>query len=151
MTMKIAIPHDNGCLHGHFGGCREFALVHVDPEKKAPLRIEILAAPEHQPGAFPRWLREQGATVIIAGGIGRRALELFAQEGIDVRPGFVGASIDDLVTCYLEGTLTGSPEGCAGHGYHHHDHHGHEHEHGHEHGQGHPHDHRHEPPADTSP
>jgi hypothetical protein len=67
--MKIAIPHENGHLHGHFGGSCEFALVQVDPEKKVSLRTEVLPAPEHQPGAFPRWLREQGVTVVIVGGI----------------------------------------------------------------------------------
>ena len=47
--MKIAIPIENGRLHGHFGGCRQFALVEVDPEQRLSLRTEIVAAPEHQP------------------------------------------------------------------------------------------------------
>jgi predicted Fe-Mo cluster-binding NifX family protein len=123
--MKIAIPHENGRLHGHFGGCREFAVVRVDTAKKAALQTEVLPAPEHQPGAFPRWLREQGVEVVIAGGIGRRALEIFAHHGITVRAGMPHARIEALVAAFLEGQLTGSPEGCT--------HHGHEHDHNDDH------------------
>lgn len=134
--MKIAIPHENGRLHGHFGGCREFAVIEVDNHTKTTLSQQVIPAPEHKPGAFPRWLQRQGVKTIIVGGIGRRALDIFAQQGIEVRAGQPGAAIEALVAQYLGGALTGTPEGCAGHG-HHHDH-GHGHRHGHEPG-GHPH------------
>lgn len=136
--MKIAIPHENGRLHGHFGGCSEFALVQVDLEKKVALRTDVLPAPEHQPGAFPRWLREQGVEVVIAGGIGRRALANFAHHGITVRAGTPEASVEQLVAAYLNGQLTVTPDGCEHHG-HHHDHE-HDHHHGHHHGHHHHHD-----------
>jgi len=123
--MKVAIPHENGRLHGHFGGCREFALVEVDPETKVTLRTDIVPAPEHQPGLFPRWLREQGVEVVIAGGIGRRALALFAQQGIAVRAGTPETGVVELVTAYLNGRLTATPDGCGHHGEHDHHHHHH--------------------------
>jgi len=131
--MKIAIPHENGRLHGHFGGCREFALVQVDPEKKVALRTDLLPAPEHKPGAFPRWLREQGVEVVIAGGIGQRALANFAHHGITVRAGTADASVEQLVAAYLHGQLTATPDGCEHHGHHHHHERG---DHHHEHHQG---------------
>ena len=117
--MKIAIPHENGRLHGHFGGCREFALVEADPEQKSNGRVEVVPAPEHQPGLFPRWLREQGVQVVIAAGIGRRALANFAHHGIIVRAGVAEMKVEELVSAYLEGRLTMSPEACAHHGHHH--------------------------------
>lgn len=127
--MKIAIPHEQGRLHGHFGGCREFALVQVDPDRKVVVRTETVPAPDHQPGLFPRWLRAQGVHAVIAGGIGRRALDLFAQQGIQVCAGPPGASVEELVARFLNGALTDAPAGCAGHGHHH------DHDHHHEHGQ----------------
>lgn len=136
--MKIAIPIENGRLHGHFGGCREFALVEVEPGQKSILRTEVVPAPEHQPGLFPRWLREQGVEVVIAGGIGRRALANFAHHGITVRAGVADLKVEELVAAYLEGRLTSAPEGCEHHGHHHH----HHHDHGHEHDP-HPHHHHH--------
>jgi ATP-binding protein involved in chromosome partitioning len=89
------------------------------------LRTEIVAAPEHQPGLFPLWLRELGVTVVIAGGIGRRALANFAHYGITVRAGTPGTAIDPLVAAYLGGQLIATPDGCdhpAGHHHHPHDH-----------------------------
>ena len=123
--ITIAIPTDEGRLHGHFGGCREFTLVQADPEQRKIISIRPVTPPPHAPGLFPRWLREQGASVIIAGGIGRRALDLFAQQGIEVRAGEPGAAVEALATAYLNGQLVNEPEGCAHHhdaegGHHHH-------------------------------
>jgi predicted Fe-Mo cluster-binding NifX family protein len=137
--MKIAIPVENGRLHDHFGGCCQFAVVEVDFEKKSALNTSVLAAPEHQPGTFPRWLREMGVEMVIAGGIGRRALAIFDQHGITVRAGQSGASVEELVAAYLGGRLTTAPDGCEHHehdhghenGHHHHHHHGEEDQGGH--------------------
>ncbi len=133
--MTIAIPHENGRLHGHFGGCREFALVAADDESKTVLATQVVPAPPHQPGLFPRWLREQGVTAVIVGGIGRRALDIFAHHGITVHAGWPEARIEVLAAAYLAGQLNGSPAGCEQH-EHHHDHtpgqhHHHDHDHGH--------------------
>jgi len=128
--ITIAIPTVEGRLHGHFGGCREFTLVQADPQQKKIISIQPVIPPPHAPGLFPRWLREQGAKVIIAGGIGQRALALFAEQGIEVRAGIAGESVESLVNAYLNGKLTATPEGCTQHG-HHHD--GDEHHHHHDH------------------
>lgn len=125
--LRLAIPVADGRLHGHFGGCREFALVDVDPDRRLTLRTDVVAAPEHRPGLFPLWLRELGVRVVIAGGIGHRALENFAQYGITVRAGVPNTAIEPLVAAYLGGQLTATPEGCNHHGHHH------DHEPGHHH------------------
>lgn len=120
-TIRIAIPMADGRLHGHFGGCREFAFVDADTRTLTVLANQTFPAPPHQPGAFPRWLREQGVRVVIVGGIGQRALDNFALHGIAVHAGEVNARIETLIALYLAGLLTGSPAGCEHHG-HHHDH-----------------------------
>ncbi len=131
--ITIAIPSIEGRLHGHFGGCREFTLVQADPEQKKILNTRTVTPPPHAPGLFPRWLREQGANVIIVGGIGGRALAIFAKEGIEVRAGEPDATVEALATAYLDGRLVNEPAGCA----HHHNHDaegGHEHHHDCDHG-----------------
>lgn len=126
--MTIAIPTTEGRLREHFGGSTEFALVQADSTQRKILGIRTVIAPPHAPGLFPRWLHEQGANVVIAGGIGRRALALFAQQGITVRAGQAGATIEELTNAYLNGQLLNEPEGCS----HHHDEtHGHHHRGGH--------------------
>ena len=134
MSIKIAIPVDHGRLNSHFGGSREFAIVEADPDTKAIVRTTTLAAPEHQPGVFPRWLQSLGVEVVLVGGIGQRAVSIFTQHGIHVRAGSRGATIEQLVAAYLAGELDKSPEPCA-----HHEHHSHGGDPEHPHGQGHRH------------
>lgn len=85
--MRIALPVAQGKLCAHFGHCEQFALVDVDEAKKTIVSMNYLTPPPHEPGLFPRWLHEQGANVIIAGGMGQRALGLFAQQQITVLAG----------------------------------------------------------------
>jgi len=107
--MRIAIPLADGKLSMHFGHCERFALLDVDPTNKAILKKEEIGAPEHQPGLLPRWLAERGATVIIAGGMGGRAQDLFAENKITVVVGAPAETPEALTAAYLAGTLqTGS-------------------------------------------
>ena len=103
--MKIAIPVTNGRLSMHFGHCHQFALVDVDEAGKQAVNTTFLAPPAHQPGVLPQWLHEQGAEVIIAGGMGRRAQQLFAQNGIQVVVGAPDDTPENIVAAYLNGKL----------------------------------------------
>ncbi|MFO7973847.1 MAG: NifB/NifX family molybdenum-iron cluster-binding protein [Candidatus Hydrogenedentota bacterium] len=103
--MKFAIPTVNGKLAAHFGHCKQFAIVEVDPSSKKILDTQYLEAPDHEPGVLPRWLHEQGADVIIAGGMGRRAQGLFSQQGIQVIVGAPPVSPEETVSAYLDGSL----------------------------------------------
>jgi predicted Fe-Mo cluster-binding NifX family protein len=110
--MRIAIPVVDGKLSEHFGHCGSFELIDVDEPSGAVLEQRTLGAPEHEPGLLPRWLAEQGADLIIAGGMGSRAQSLFVQQGIKV---VVGARPEDprtIVENYLSGTLETSDNAC---------------------------------------
>jgi len=110
--MKIAIPLANGILSMHFGHCEQFALIDVDPAEKKILGRKDLEAPPHEPGLLPTWLAEQGATMIIAGGMGQRAQELFKQRGIHVMVGAPSETPERLVAAYLDGTLQTGANVC---------------------------------------
>ena len=102
---RIAIPIAQGRLSAHFGHCEEFALIDIDLETKTMQSKEMVAAPEHQPGLLPRWLAERGANVIIAGGMGMRAQNLFTEQDIQV---VVGAPVDApeaIAEAFLAGSL----------------------------------------------
>ncbi len=101
--MKFAIPLAEGKLTAHFGHCQEFAL--VDVEDNEIKNKETLVPPPHEPGVLPKWLREQGTNVIIAGGMGGRALDLFAQNNIAVIVGASTLTPEELVKQYLDNTL----------------------------------------------
>jgi predicted Fe-Mo cluster-binding NifX family protein len=110
--MKIAVPTADGRLCMHFGHCHQFCLAEVDEDSRTLSGMEMLTPPPHEPGVLPRWLAEQGAEVIIAGGMGHRAQMLFAQSGIKVLVGAPAETPETLVTAYVEGSLEGGENVC---------------------------------------
>jgi len=110
--MKIAIPTADGRLCMHFGHCERFALVEVDEASKAITGTEYLTPPPHEPGVLPRWLHEQGADLIISGGMGMRAQRLFAQNGIEVVVGAPAGRPEEIVSAYLSGVLQTGENVC---------------------------------------
>jgi predicted Fe-Mo cluster-binding NifX family protein len=110
MTRIIAVPTSNGKLDGHFGHCKQFAMIEVD--EHTIKEIKYLDAPPHQPGLLPPWLAERGATDIIAGGMGQRAIDLFNNRGVNVFVGAPALSPEELVQGFLQNTLNFSANYC---------------------------------------
>jgi ATP-binding protein involved in chromosome partitioning len=108
--MRFAIPLAEGVLCNHFGHCQEFAILTV--EEGNITQKEHLNPPPHEPGVLPRWLNELGVEVIIAGGMGGRALDLFAQNGIRVVTGAPNLGPEVLVEQYLKQALQTGPNVC---------------------------------------
>lgn len=110
--MRIAIPLANGKLSMHFGHCEQFALIDVDGKEKKITGRQDIEPPPHEPGLLPRWLAERGANLIIAGGIGQRAQELFAKQNIGVLVGAPSEAPEQLVNNFLAGTLQTGVNTC---------------------------------------
>jgi len=120
MKKRIAIPMAGNMLSEHFGHCQQFA--YVDVENNVITNIVMLDPPEHQPGTYPRWVADNGATDVTAGGMGPMAVNLFNEAGVNV---FVGAPLDtatNLVNNFLADRLTLSANYCDHHGDHEHAH-----------------------------
>ncbi|MGE4351806.1 MAG: NifB/NifX family molybdenum-iron cluster-binding protein [Bdellovibrionales bacterium] len=109
--MIIAVPLENGKLCQHFGHCASFALIHVDSNEAIADRRDV-DAPPHEPGLLPAWLAERGVELVICGGMGARALELFAQRGISVLTGAPADTPEKLVQAHLDGSLTPGANVC---------------------------------------
>ncbi len=110
--MKIAVPLAGGQVCPHFGHCEQFAIYECDPETKSIIKSELHTPPPHEPGVLPRWLSEKGTTTIIAGGMGMRAQQLFAQNGVRV---IFGANTGDpqaVVEDFLAGSLVTGDNLC---------------------------------------
>ncbi|MBU1693428.1 MAG: NifB/NifX family molybdenum-iron cluster-binding protein [Verrucomicrobia bacterium] len=110
--MKIAIPVAGGKLCAHFGHSEQFALIEADEKTKKVTGSQMLTPPAHEPGVLPRWLHEQGAHVIIAGGMGQRAQSLFAGQGIQVIVGAPAAAPEELAASFLAGNLPSGDNVC---------------------------------------
>jgi ATP-binding protein involved in chromosome partitioning len=103
--MRCAIPVTGGMMSPHFGHCEQFALFDIDEQKKVITNKELISSPMHQPGLLPAWLAEKGVTVVIAGGMGPRALDIFRQNGISVVLGAMEGDPEKAVLSHLEGSL----------------------------------------------
>jgi predicted Fe-Mo cluster-binding NifX family protein len=110
--MRIAIPMADGVLAQHFGHCEKFALIDVDPAGKEITQSTEIAAPEHQPGLLPPWLKERGVVLVIAGGMGSHAYSLFQGASIEVLTGAPAESPTALVRKYLDGKLVTGANAC---------------------------------------
>jgi len=100
----FAIPTENGRLCAHFGHCEKFTIVEADDETQ-PLIRETCDAPPHEPGLLPRWLAEKGVETVIAGGMGMRAQQIFAESGVQVLCGAPEMPPLELVQRFLSGEL----------------------------------------------
>ena len=91
----------------HFGRCPYYVIVEEKNGEIDPL-IRVIANPyfssHGEPGQIPSFLKEQGIEVIIAGGMGPRAVGFFNQYGIKVVTGATG-KVKEAVDGFLEGEL----------------------------------------------
>jgi len=137
MRIAISVENNNGLdslVCQHFGGAPYFILVDLDgQEVKTVAGIENPYFGNHQPGQIPQLIHSHNASVMLTGGMGRRAIAFFDQFGVQPVTGATG-TVRQAVQSYLDGRLNGAAP-CA-HSDHHHDHdhsHGHGHHHHHHH------------------
>jgi predicted Fe-Mo cluster-binding NifX family protein len=110
--MRIAIPLTEGKLSQHFGHCEQFAIIDVDSDSKNIKSQELVLPPAHEPGILPRWLAGLHVELVITGGMGQRAQQLFTQNQIEV---VVGAPVDtpeNIASAYLNKTLQSGENVC---------------------------------------
>ena len=108
--MRIAVPTAQGALCPHFGHCEQFAVVDVDDGKI--VKTEYQRPPPHEPGVLPSWLHQLGVNIIICGGMGMRAQQLFAQNNIRVVYGAPSLPAEEVIRAHLDGTLVTGENIC---------------------------------------
>ncbi len=111
MKKIFAIPALNGQLTQHFGHCESFALVAT--ENGIIIGEEWITPPVHQPGVYPKFLSELGVQVVIAGGMGQKAQDLFTQNNIQVCVGVEPDSPKKLVQKYMDEALVTGGNQCT--------------------------------------
>jgi predicted Fe-Mo cluster-binding NifX family protein len=117
MSKRIAISADdnNGLdsvVSPHFGRCPYYVLVDLDGREVGQVNaVKNPAYGQHQPGQVPGFIKSQGANVMLAGGMGRRAIGFFQQYGVEAVTGATG-TVRQALEQYLGGTLLGA-EPCG--------------------------------------
>ncbi len=110
IRVAFACEDNNGLesqMSMHFGRCPYYTL--VDVEGKEIKGVEVVENPyfnNHTPGVVPYFINSKQAKVMIAGGMGPRAIEIFRSLGIEVATG-VGGQVKNVLSAYLEGKVSG--------------------------------------------
>ena len=126
MRIAISVENNNGIdslVGAHFGHAPYFVLAEVADNGQTD-DFEVVKNPyqeSHQPGQVPQFLHQQGANVILTGGMGRRAIAFFESFDIQVATGATGTAIQAL-TAFISGELQGAHP-CVHDDEHHHHHH----------------------------
>lgn len=112
--MKIAIASNSNMCSDHFGHCEGFQVYEIENNKiKEKFFIKN---PGHKPGFLPVYLNEKGINVIIAGGMGEMAQQLFNENNIKVIVGITGEN-EKIITQYIENELSSDKSICDKHEY----------------------------------
>jgi predicted Fe-Mo cluster-binding NifX family protein len=72
----------------------------------------MITPPPHEPGVLPKWIAELGVKVVIAGGMGQRAQQLFNEHQVKVIAGASMDSPENLAIAYLNNTLQTGTNAC---------------------------------------
>jgi len=113
--MKIAVAATGRNVSEHFGHCETFLIYDSLSEEAS-----VVPNPGHKPGFLPNFLGDMGVNVIIAGGMGVGAIEIFQARNIDVVTGAQGDALIAAKACSRgELKTTGSVCHEHTHGDHH--------------------------------
>lgn len=113
--MKIAVASEKEKVTEHFGHCENFNIYEIENNKIA--KSESIANPGHKPGFLPNFLNDMGVNVIISGGMGGGAVDIFNEKDIEVIVGVTG-SAEIAVEEYLKGNLKSTGSICHEHEHH---------------------------------
>lgn len=118
--MKIVVAADANMVSGHFGHCKDFIFFETEGDKI--INQTVVGNPGHKPGFLPNFLADKGANVIISGGMGGGAVDIFNERNVEVIIGAEGDAKTNVEE-YLKGNLKSTGSVC-----HHHDHEDEDHE-----------------------
>lgn len=110
--MKISIASEGAMVAQHFGHCEGFYIFTITGSEV--INKEFMPNPGHKPGLLPNLLHQAEVNVIIAGGMGGGAVEIFDEHNIKVITGAAG-KVEDVVQDYLQGNLKSTFSICHEH------------------------------------
>ena len=110
--MKIAGAGMGNEVAQHFGHCDNFLLFNCEDRKV--VSMENIPNPGHRPGFLPNFLADKGVNVIISGGMGGGAVDIFNERNIEVVVGAQGDAKAN-VEAFLAGNLVSTGSVCDKH------------------------------------
>lgn len=113
--IKIAVASENKVVTEHFGHCQNFTIFETESDQIT--KRESIPYPGHRPGFLPNFLNDLGVHVIISGGMGSGAIDIFNEKNIEVIVGAKG-EVEAAALAYLAGELKSTGSVCREHQHH---------------------------------
>lgn len=110
--MIIAVASEGSKVTEHFGHCESFNIFEVTGKEITSQKS--VANPGHRPGFLPNFLNDLGVNIIISGGMGGGAIDIFNSKNIEVVTGARGEAVD-AVKDYINGKLVSDNSICHQH------------------------------------
>ncbi len=107
--IRIAVAKRAESISEHFGHCDGYEI--FDIKEKEVINRGFLVYPGHKPGFLPKFLAGKNVDMIISGGMGASAQELFRKNNIKVIVGMSG-DVEEAVRKYLEGKIESNNSVC---------------------------------------
>lgn len=113
--MKIAVPITENVVDDHFGHCEEYMVFTIDENSKV-ITSELLPSPQGCgcKSNIATILKEKEVNVMLAGNMGRGALNVLSKHGIQVYRGCSG-DVYQLISTFIKGNIRDSGESCDQH------------------------------------
>ncbi len=114
--MKIAVPTVQDQVDQHFGHCEKYSIFTI--EDNAITTLEYMESPSGCgcKSNMANELAQSGVKILIAGGIGKGAVNVLTSNGIQTIKGASG-NVRNAVELYLQGKLVDRGDVCQSHSH----------------------------------
>jgi predicted Fe-Mo cluster-binding NifX family protein len=112
--MIIAVPYIDGQVDGHFGRTEAFLIARAEAGAVVESEVRGVAGLQHDHGGLAGFLRDQGVSVVLAGGMGGPMQQALKGAGFELYCG-VSGDATAAVDAFLRGEIEQSDASCGHH------------------------------------
>ncbi len=112
--MIVAVPYLQGSVNAHFGSTQAFLVAEAIDGKVERKSIFEVQGMQHNHSGIAGFLKEQGASVILAGGMGAPMQQALKLQGFELYCGVSGPAVE-AVEAFLRGEIEQSESTCGHH------------------------------------
>jgi predicted Fe-Mo cluster-binding NifX family protein len=113
-TMIVAVPYLQGNVNAHFGSTQAFLISHTADGKVQQTSLFEVQGMQHNHSGIAGFLKEQGVSVILAGGMGAPMQQALKQAGFSLFCGVGGPALE-AIEAFLRGDIDQSESTCGHH------------------------------------
>jgi predicted DNA-binding protein (UPF0251 family)/predicted Fe-Mo cluster-binding NifX family protein len=112
--MIVAVPYLQGSVNAHFGSTQAFLIAEGEDGKVEQATVYEVQGMQHNHAGIAGFLKEQGVSAILAGGMGAPMQEALKAQGFELYCGVSGPAVE-AVEAFLRGEIEPSESTCGHH------------------------------------